>query len=375
MKNMKAISKIIAGSCMLLAMLVAACDDIDERAEMTAGTGLSAVPGEGGEYKLNIGAEGSWIITLSDNGSKWCTLTPLQGEDDAVVTILVAPNDEPDSRTTLLTLGSGSCQDTLRITQEPTVKNTANIVAGRMEIPRLTGDAGYKFIDHTVSYLHKTISNYCMEYNLSKRHARWVAFKAYDVTSFKNISRTDAWADDPAVPEEYRTQRTDYGQSGYDRGHLVASADRLYCREANEQTFYYSNMSPQLAGFNQKIWQKLEENVQEWMGDSGLRDTLYVVKGGTIADDQIIGYAGVESNVAVPKYYYMAVLALKNNRYKSIAFWLEHKDTYTAPYQLSEYAVSVDDLEEKTGIDFFPNLSYSVEKTVEATFDTSVWTW
>lgn len=370
MKGIRSVLSLIAGSFMLLAILFVACDDVDERAQLSSTAALSAVPGEGGSYELHVGAEGSWIISLSDKGSKWCTVTPLQGIDDAVVEIAVAANDGA-KRNTLLTLESGACKDTLRITQEATVEDLTNVVAGRLEIPRLTGSADYTFIDHKVTYQSKTVNNYCMEYNLPKRHARWVAFTAYDVTSADNISRTDAWADDPLLPAEYRTTKTDY--SGYDRGHLVASNDRRYCKEANEQTFYYSNMSPQLAGFNQKIWQKLEEDVKAWMKDAALRDTLYVVKGGTITDDQIIKLTG-EHHVAVPKYYYMAVLARKNNAYKAIAFWLEHK-VYAEPYHLKQLTLTVDELEEKTGIDFFPALPDSVEKAVEAECNVDDWSW
>ncbi len=184
-------------------------------------------------------------------------------------------------------------------------------------------------------------------------------------------SRTNAWDDDPQVPEDRRTERADY--SGYDRGHLVASNDRRYCREANKQTFYYSNMSPQLSDFNQKIWQELEENVKEWMQDETLRDTLYVVKGGTIRKDQVLKYNGPHS-VPVPKYYFMAVLAKKGGNYKSIAFWLEHKK-YSEPYDLQGKALSVDELEEKTGIDFFPLLPDAIERQTEAVYSLNDWTW
>lgn len=251
-------------------------------------------------------------------------------------------------------------------------EDLTHTVAGHLECPRLTGDTvAYKFIRHTVNYQGEAVCNYSMEYDLTLRHARWVAFTACDVTSADRVVRTDAWADDPQVPEESRAGKSDY--SGYDRGHLVASNDRRYCREANEQTFYYSNMSPQLANFNRNIWQKLEENVKAWMQDGTLRDTLYVVKGGTIREDQVMAYNGAHS-VPVPKYYFMAVLAEKDGKYKSIAFWLEHRD-YTAPYDLPGKALSVDELESKTGIDFFPLLPDAVERKVEASYRLADWTW
>ncbi|WP_251623760.1 DNA/RNA non-specific endonuclease [Odoribacter lunatus] len=271
----------------------------------------------------------------------------------------------------LLAIFFSACGDDHKQGNEPE-EDLTNTVPGRLGIPRLTGDTvTYKFIDHTVSWQGKAVSNYSMEYNLDLRHTRWVAFTAYDLTSTDNVSRTNAWADDPEVPENSRTERTDY--SGYDRGHLVASNDRRYSREANEQTFYYSNMSPQLSNFNQGIWQKLEENVKSWMQDESLRDTLYIVKGGTIREDQVLKYNGAHS-VPVPKYYFMAVLAKKGTTYKSIAFWLEHKK-YSGPYDLQGKALSVDELEEKTGIDFFPLLPDVIERPIEASYTLDDWPW
>ena len=259
----------------------------------------------------------------------------------------------------LLAIFFSACGDDHTQEEEPK-EDLTNTVPGRLEIPRLTGDTvAYKFIDHTVTYQGKTVHNYSMEYDLSLRHTRWVAFTAYDLTAADHVTRTNAWDDDPQVPE--------------DRGHLVASNDRRYCREANKQTFYYSNMSPQLSDFNQKIWQELEENVKEWMQDETLRDTLYVVKGGTIRKDQVLKYNGPHS-VPVPKYYFMAVLAKKGGNYKSIAFWLEHKK-YSEPYDLQGKALSVDELEEKTGIDFFPLLPDAIERQTEAVYSLNDWTW
>lgn len=370
MKNY--ISKWIAGSSMLLVILFTACDDIQERAEVSTAGSLADVTAEGGDYKLNVGAEGSWVISFSGNGNKWCSVNPSQGVDNAEVKVKIGPNYENKTRTTLLLLESGSYQDSIRIVQQAWQEDSANIVFGRYEIPRLTGDqVNYKFIQHEVEFKNRTTRNYCMEYDLRKRHSRWVAFTAYDLTAADNISRTDAWGNDPQLPEAYWTKKEDY--SGYDRGHLVASNDRRYCLEANQQTFYYSNMSPQLAGFNQKIWQKLEENVKEWMQSSSLRDTLYIVKGGTLGEGQVEDYIG-ESQIAVPKYYYMAVLARKNDNYQAIAFWLEHKE-YPEPYDLKGKAISVAELEEKTGIDFFPALPDRIEVPVQKTFTLDYWTW
>lgn len=239
-----------------------------------------------------------------------------------------------------------------------------------IEAPALSGDPDDLYIEHKVDVDGKEILNYCLEYSCRNRHAKWVAFSFYDLTAKTGIDRTDAWDDDPQVPYDRRSERDDY--RGYDRGHICASYDRVYSLEANIQTFYYSNMSPQYGNFNRYIWQRLESLVQGWGRNSTIRDTLYVVKGGTITEDKIIRRTG-PNEIPVPKYYFMALLRVKDGVYSSIAFLLEHRDDYKSPYKFSEYAMSVDELEEFTGFDFFCNLNDRLEEAVEREWKKLTW--
>ena len=236
----------------------------------------------------------------------------------------------------------------------------------RMEVPRLSNDFHADKATFVMHYVDDNVGNstmnYSMEYNYASNHTRWVAFTFYDKTSEVNTKRSNAWSADPQLLD-YTNNAMDFRGSGYDRGHLVASADRLYSIPANEQTFYYSNMSPQVHSFNGGIWASLENRVQSWGKLSAIRDTLYVVKGGTIRDDQIMGSIG-ESEIVIPKYYFMALLAKKGPIYKSIAFWFEHR-AHPQPYSLTDYALSVEELEGLTGIDFFHNLPDDIEQVVE----------
>ena len=147
----------------------------------------------------------------------------------------------------------------------------------------------------------------------------------------------------------------------------------LYSREVNEQTFYYTNMSPQRNKFNTGIWLTLEGQVQSWGRSCTASDTLYVVKGGTIdKEDQIRGYISNDRSKPIPRYYYMALLFKKGDSFKAIAFWMEHTDTPKST-KLVDYALSIDELEKKTGIDFFPNLNDNLENALEATYSTKAW--
>lgn len=82
------------------------------------------------------------------------------------------------------------------------------------------------------------------------KHSEWVAFVFDKITKQDNVSRTDAWDVNPQLPKEMQVDNASHRNDGFDRGHICASEDRVYSKDANKQTFYYSNMSPQLKSFN-----------------------------------------------------------------------------------------------------------------------------
>ena len=252
-------------------------------------------------------------------------------------------------------------------------------ISTRMEIPEYMTDGSTTVVMHTTTESGKTVVTYTLEYSHVMMHSRWVAFRFDGDTRAKTVSRAsnDAFMDDPDLSSDLAIGSNGFG-TGYDRGHLCASADRLYSTDANEQTFYMSNMSPQISNFNQYYWVTLEGQVQTLGRNTSFSDTLYVVKGGTILEDQINGYI-TRSNgkqVAIPTYYFMALLKIKNNVYSSIAFLMEHKNygSETATLdQIEEHALTVNDLEDFTGINFFPNLDDSQEESIESQLLPSNW--
>lgn len=245
--------------------------------------------------------------------------------------------------------------------------------SGPVELPILRKSSSNLFITHQTTFQGQETETYSMEYDCNKKHARWIAFRFDGRTGQKNTSRNEDFQADPSIPTQYQRERSDFGAKGYDRGHICASEDRVYSVEANLQTFYYSNMSPQKNAFNAGIWVKLEEKIQNWGRSNVFRDTLYVVKGGTIdKEDQILTYINGDKTKPVPKYYFMALLCKKGEAFKSIGFWFEHK-SYSLPYKLSEQAVTIDKLEELTGLDFFHHLPDKLENAVESQINTTGW--
>lgn len=267
-----------------------------------------------------------------------------------------------------------------------------NVSVTGYEIPHLNGQNVYA--DHYVTMDGVQILNYALEWDNTKRHANWVAFTFDTTTSADNVKRTDAWSVDPKLPAEMQVQESDHKNDGFDKGHLCASEDRVYLKEANEQTFYYSNMSPQLNDFNGGFWGKLEARVQTWGRSTaeGVYDKVYVTKGGTL-NKLLKNFKGTTVNggtpttdangftihgLACPEYYYMAVLSQKDDVFHAIAFLVPHKEGMTrnpSSDELKEYVVSVDKLEEETGIDFFCNLPDVLENEVEAAYNLNDWAW
>lgn len=239
----------------------------------------------------------------------------------------------------------------------------------RLEFPHIKTDG------NNIVVVHSTTNygvNYSVEWDCDKKAQRWSCYEMDATNSVKNWTRngwdTTEWGGDPFqedqdIPEQYRTKLSDYRGSGYDRGHICPSADRLNSKDANEQTFYLSNMQPQVNGFNVGIWYTMENQLRNTWDTSKYRDILYVCKGGTIDNSsQIAGYT--KSKLIVPKYFFAAILAVKDGQYKAIGLWFEHKENKDS--KLSNYVVSIDELEKLTGIDFFCNLPDNIEDKVES---------
>lgn len=199
----------------------------------------------------------------------------------------------------------------------------------------------------------KEIRNYSMLYDTNLKMAYWVA---YPLCSWYlgDSGRTDAWGYDDKLAENLQPNLSK-GINGYDRGHQIPSGDRTRSSSINSQTFYYTNMTPQIGQkMNQAIWADLENAVRGW---SSATDTLYVVTGAmpTTATDKTIKYTQDYNgkNMAVPKYYFKALARQVNGQYQTVAYKLDNISYSHRNY--NEGILSVKELEEMTGFTFFPD--------------------
>lgn len=244
----------------------------------------------------------------------------------------------------------------------------------RLEFPRLKGG------DNNLVIVHSTSDygvNYSLEWDVAKKSQRWSCYEMYESNSVTNTSRyygNPQYPADPDLPKAYgwSPDNDPYYGSGYDHGHIVASAERYCSAEANYQTFYLTNMQPMRNLFNANLWAKMEQQVWKTWNRPSFRDTLYVCKGGTIdRSDQILGYTN--KGAIIPKYFFIAVLCKNKQGYKAMGFWVEHINADLSSDNLKNYMLSIDELEERTGIDFFCNLPDDVERQVEDNMSPAVW--
>lgn len=207
-------------------------------------------------------------------------------------------------------------------------------------------------------------SAYSLKYNETCEQADWVIYLLKSEHLNGPQDRTDNFRADPLVATG-SAALDDYKYSGYDRGHLAPAGDMTWSYDAMSESFYLSNMSPQNASFNRGIWKTLESYVRNWASEN---EEIYVVTGPVLEENlQTIG----ANNVAVPDYYYKVILDLKEPEIKGIGFILKNEASQSS---VESFAVSIDDVEAQTGIDFFPSIPDEDENLIELSFDTGKWT-
>lgn len=257
-------------------------------------------------------------------------------------------------------------------------------VLQRLEFPKTSEVNGSFVIVHrTQLYADgpKNDINYCVEWDPTIHAQRWCCYQMTKNTNKKAVERrsnrgykgsldaANLYPNDQDIDSKYHFTIDPFSNSGYDHGHICPSNDRVGTLTANDQTFYMTNMMPQVNAFNAGIWAKMELQVNSWANNAGI-DTLYVVKGGTISGDgNIIKYLGSGQNkIPVPKYFFMAALAKRKNEsvHSGIGFWVEHDGTISSSSDLSKFAKNIDEIEQLTGLDLFCNLPDSEEEYVEA---------
>jgi endonuclease G len=202
-----------------------------------------------------------------------------------------------------------------------------------------------------------------LSYSEAHEQAEWVAYPLLKEQLSKNDFERPYFVADRKVKSGSADWRN-YKNSGYDRGHLCPAGDRRYDYNAYHETFLTSNVSPQNREFNSGVWNYLEQKVRYW---AQAKDGVYVITGGVLGDQ--LASIGDE-DVSVPEEFYKIVMDASDGTPRAIAFLIPNEPTSKSFF---DFTVSVDEIESKTGIDFFPNLSPSEEKQLESKVNLKTW--
>ena len=352
-----------------------------------------------GQQFVNVKCSGDWTLALTSEQGEvdWARLSVTSGtgnKSNVVLSYDVNPNES--DRTLQIVLDNGSKWLECQMTQLATGKhpdddpdtggdngsgggNTGNVdlsKTGWLELPAMDNpNLGY--YTHSFEMNGKTYRNYSFGWSQKDRVALWVAYPLCKLYTNGSAGRTNAWALDPLLGDDSAAPFGGYA-GDYARGHQLPSADRQCCYEANAQTFYGTNMTPQLNAHNEQIWAELEGKVRGYANTS---DTTYVVTGVMVSSSSEIQRDSYGNKVTVPDAYFKAVLKYSKSStlgaWNAAAFYLEHR-AYSGGIS-KEHSMSIDELEEMTGIDFFVNLPAKVGEEqaakIEATdpASSSVW--
>lgn len=215
--------------------------------------------------------------------------------------------------------------------------------------------------DQLVRYTYYTIS-----YSNQHQNAEWVAYELLGARlDLSDREERQNFKSDPNVRSE--ASSSDYSNSGYDRGHLVPAHDMDFNERAMSESFYMTNVSPQVPDFNRGIWKSLEGQIRKW---AKKEKRLYVITGPllkkTVAEADRISPTGP----TIPRGFFKIVMDYEGSKKKAIAFMFKNKDI---DQPLERFVTTIDLVERYTNLDFFPDLTIEEEAALESVSDFSLW--
>lgn len=274
-----------------------------------------------------------------------------------------------------------------------TAAPTPQLASGWLELPEVTGSEDFVGKFYGSGSNAGTNRNYSYCYSDTYYASLWVAYPLCG-THKSGSASTSSWRYNPNIADNRQVNivsnsyGTMYGNDGYARGHQCPNASRKSDDTMNLQTYYSTNQTPQLQSkFNGSIWGSLETAVRNLV--SSATDTVYVVTGPayrkvgdtTKAINYLQGASGKSANPAelpIPNYYWKAILKVKRDvngnitSAKSIGFWFDHREYKTTEhYYDSGNVVSVNQIEEWTGLNLFHNLPGDDNSGIEATAESN----
>jgi|GEM_PF-443037 len=220
---------------------------------------------------------------------------------------------------------------------------------------------------------------YALAYHRDRGTPVWTSWHL-DPSWLGSAPRQNDFRNDPSLPSGwYQVQGTDYSGSGFDRGHMTPSADRTSTVALNSETFFMTNILPQAPQNNQVTWNNLEQDLRALVGQG---NELYIISGGVGAGgsgDNGFATTIAGGRVTVPAQTWKVAIVLPQGTNdvsrvttstRVIAVIMPNSNNINSDWRT--YRVSVDQVEQLTGFDFFSNVEDSVENAIEAGVDSGL---
>ncbi|MCX6136855.1 MAG: DNA/RNA non-specific endonuclease [Ignavibacteriales bacterium] len=194
--------------------------------------------------------------------------------------------------------------------------------------------------------------------------SEWVAYELTDSMTCGGVERSTKFVKDPEIPGGSADPKT-YDRSGYDKGHLCPAADMKWSPDAMRETFFTSNIAPQLPRFNRIAWKHLEEIVRGWAREYG---ALFIVTGPVLRDS--LPFLRADAHVSIPELFFKVILDYRSAKKKAIAFLMPNRECTSG---IQSYVVPIDSVEALTHLDFFSALPDSLENELESRAELGEW--
>ncbi len=233
-------------------------------------------------------------------------------------------------------------------------ENKPSFTASNIEIPSTSSRVKSQIIKH---------AGFTTSYNSSWLIPNWVAYclTAEEVAGTFPRSQNQ-FEPDPLVKGKTSVSR-DYSNSGYSRGHMAPAADMKWSKQAMSESFYMSNICPQVAEFNSGVWERLERRCRALAREADLYICCGPIVSGT---PKRIG----DNNVAVPSGFYKVLCMNRNGKWQAIGFMFPNN---ICKGSMFDYTYSVDEVEKATGHNFFYNLPDDIENVIESNYIIKEW--
>lgn len=189
----------------------------------------------------------------------------------------------------------------------------------------------------------------------------------------RNLS---SFMEDTQIPNSFRGRLKDYFRSGYDRGHQAPAADSKFSQDAMNQTFYLTNMSPQVGeGFNRDYWAHLESFCRSLTRTYNsvriVTGPLYLPKKDPVDGKFRVTYEviGNPPNIAVPTHFFKLIVAESPSSNPttdniSVAAFVLPNEVISNSTKLTEFEVPINALERSSGLEFLQKVPENKRKAL-----------